>query len=135
MTEPGLLHVLDIEIGFDLDLPNPSLSGDRAFLRASGGRLTGSGIEAEVDPQAGDWSQRQPDGTLVNDQRIWFTLPDGRHIYMRSLGFTRPDGWFHCTPRFDTEAGPLDWLTRTVFLGTGHLDRSGCAFRVYRLED
>ena len=88
-----------------------------------------------VDPQAGDWTLRQPDGTLLNDQRIWFTLPDGGHIYMRSLGVTQADGRFHCTPRFDTAAGPLDWLTRTVFIGAGHLDAQGCAFSVYRLED
>jgi hypothetical protein len=135
MTHPGLSHVFDVSVNFDLDLQYPSLSGQRAFLRAAGGQIIGSGIEGEVDPQAGEWAMCPTDSLMVNDQRIWFNLPDGEHIYMRSLGFTYPGGRFHCTPRFDTRAGPLDWLTRTLFVGRGHLDHAGFAIKVYRLED
>jgi Protein of unknown function (DUF3237) len=135
MTRPNLAHVLDISVKFDLDLDFPSVSGQRRFLRAVGGKINGSGIEAEVTPQAGDWLIRRPDGVQENDQRIYFTMPDGQHIYMRSIGFTSPEGHFHCTPRFDIQAGPHDWLTRTVFAGIGYLNATGFEIKVYKLED
>jgi|SRR5690606_22500735 len=134
MTLPVLDHVLDISVRFDLDIVFPSVSGERGFLRACDGKISGSGIEGQVEPQAGDWLIRRPDGVLENDQRIFFTTTSGHHIYMRSLGFTAQNGRFHCTPRFDTQAGPHDWLTRTVFAGVGRLDASGFEIRVYKLE-
>ena len=135
MTGPTLCHVLDIKVDFDLDLPYPSVSGERGFLRASGGTISGSGIDGTVEPQAGDWLIRRPDGILENDQRIFFTTAPGQHIYMRSLGITDSDGRFRCTSRFDTETGQYDWLTRSVVAGVGHLDSAGFEIRVYRLED
>lgn len=131
---PVLVHVFDIEVRFDIDLPNPSLGGDRVFYRAASGTIRGSGIEGRVEPQAGDWAIRRPDGVLVNDQRIVFTLAGDRHLYMRSLGFTAPDGTFHSTPRFDVAAGVHDWITRTIFAGTGRLDAEGFSLQVCRLE-
>lgn len=91
---------------------------DRAFESVSGGEVWGPRLQGRVVPQSGaDYATRGQINTTLMLQ-----VDDGTPVFMNQLGYeyeTAEDSYFRVTPYFETPHGPSEWLSKTVFLGTG----------------
>ncbi len=116
----------------------------RGFVSVAGGDVTGPRLEGEViSDSGGDWPIFRSDGVVAFDARYLIRTSDGVIVQVFNRGYahapaevqTRIDrgepvapteNYFRLSPVFETQAGPHDWLTRSVFVGYGekHSDYS-----------
>jgi hypothetical protein len=116
----------------------------RGFVAVSSGSVAGPRLAGEVIPgSGGDWPLFRSDGVVAFDARYLIRAQDGTVIQVFNRGFAHapaevqaridrgesvgPDeNYFRLSPVFETEPGPHDWLTRSVFVGYGvkHADHS-----------
>jgi hypothetical protein len=143
---PGLRWAFTLEIAFDLGLFHETVAGEKGFLRSGGGRVFGPRLQGTVEEQAGDWPVLRPDGIVESDARYMIRSADGEHIYMRSRGYLRAGDvdafragssgsqlYYRCSPQFDPSVGPHQWLSRSVFVGSGTFDRQGARIDVFEV--
>jgi hypothetical protein len=129
---PGLAFAFDLRLEFRTSFTYPSVSGERGFTSLTGGTVEGPKLTGAILPGGGDFPVLRPDGVAEFDSRHMIEAADGTHIYMRNRGIQR-DGYIRCSPIFDTPVGPHDWLTKTVFVGTGTSRDGGVDFRIYEV--
>lgn len=142
---------LDFAFRVRLDFPPgprirfPVRGGEtRGFVSVAGGAVTGPRLEGEVVAgSGGDWPLFRSDGVVAFDARYLIRANDGTVIQVFNRGYAHApadvqaridrgepvdptDNYFRLSPVFETEAGPHDWLTRSVFVGYGekHADHS-----------
>jgi hypothetical protein len=143
---PGLVPVGRLELAFDPPLVYRTHAGQRGFLRAASGGLTGPRVTATLADDGGEWMAFRPDGWIDSDARLMLATADGGHLYLRSRGLIQaaPDAFgdgddaataypFRCTPWFEASPGPFDWLSRAVLLGIGTLSRQGSAIDLFEV--
>jgi hypothetical protein len=123
----------------------PVLGGlSRGFVSVASGSVSGPQLEGEVIPESGgDWPVFRTDGVVSFDARYLIRANDGAVIQVFNRGYAHAppsvqaridrgdpvdpaDNYFRLSPVFETEEGPHDWLTRSVFVGCGekHADHS-----------
>lgn len=144
---PGLQWAFTLEADFDLALFHSTLAGEKGFLRVGGGKVFGPRLEGTLAEQAGDWPVLRPDGIVESDARFVIRTADDETIYMRSRGYLRGQDaaafrsgtaaaeplYFRCAPQFDTSIGPHQWLTQSVFVGSGRLARDQVRIDIFEL--
>jgi hypothetical protein len=140
------MNVPQLEFAFRVRLdfpPGPRIrfpvhSGDtRGFVSVAGGAVTGPRLEGEVVPgSGGDWPVFRSDGVVVFDARYLIRAHDGTIIQVFNRGYAHApadvqaridrgepvdpaENYFRLSPVFECDAGPHDWLTRSVFVGSG----------------
>lgn len=131
-----------LELSYLRSLRFDTTAGFRAFFQVKKGRAEGGRLVGEVVDDGGDWVVLRPDGVLEFDSRLMIRADDGGLVYLRSRGVLRADAkavasirdgadmafsgaYFRTTPYFDTSVGKHDWLTRSVFVGTGRFSTAG----------
>lgn len=144
---PGLQWAFTLEATFDLGMFHATSAGEKGFLRVGGGNVTGPKLQGTLADQAGDWPVLRPDGIVESDARYMIRAADGEQIYMRSRGYLRADDieafragsptagslYYRCALQFDTSVGPHQWLTRSVFVGSGRLTREGAHIDIFEV--
>ncbi len=146
---PELLPVGRLELSFDRPLVYETHAGARGFLKAATGSLKGPRIDARLADDGGEWLVFRPDGLIETDARLMLATADGGHVYLRSRGLvqatpeavaafreaggTPADHAFRCSPWFEAQPGPHDWLSRAVFLGVGALSWRGLAIDIFEV--
>jgi len=133
--QPKLKKVAQLDLTFDLVLDYDTLSGQRGYMRLSGGTLAGD-VKAKVLDQAGDWPIKRLDGALENDVRIVLEAQDGTTLYLRALGLSTPQGAGYnmtCSARFDAPAGRYLWLTQSMFVLSGELSDQSASLGLYQI--
>lgn len=144
---PGLALAFTLEVEFDLDVLFASLSGERGFLRVGTGRASGPRLNGMLAEQAGDWPVLRPDGVLESDSRYVIRADDGAMIYMRARGYLRmpdldafrrgaPAGeahYYRVAPQFDASVGRYQWMSQSLFVGSGRLTRQGARIDVFEV--
>jgi len=132
---------LSVAVAPALELGETHL-GRRRVIAITGGRVAGPLLNGVVLPGGADWQVIRTDGTAELEARYTLQAADGaliavvnrgvRHgpeTVMRQLIAGEPVDpgayYFRCTPVFETAAPAHQWLTRTVFVGSGarHPDR------------
>ncbi|ATE65713.1 DUF3237 family protein [Rhizorhabdus dicambivorans] len=116
----------------------------RGFVSVAGGQVEGPLLSGEVVAgSGGDWPLFRSDGVVAFDARYLIRAVDGTIIQVFNRGYAHApadvqariergqpvdpsENYFRVAPVFETEPGPHDWLTRTVFVGFGekHADHS-----------
>jgi hypothetical protein len=92
----------------------------RTFEPVSGGEIWGPRLQGRVVPQSGaDFATA---GQL--NSHLMLQSTDGTWLYMNQLGYEHNDTedgspYFRVTPYFDSPQGSLEWISKTVFVGTG----------------
>jgi hypothetical protein len=147
MKVPELEFAFSIRIEFPpgTRLRYPVLGeGMRGFVSVLGGTISGPRLQGEVIAgSGGDWPLFRKDGVACFDARYLLRATDGTIIHISNRGYAHAspesqkrlesgesiellDNYCRFTPTFETAAGPHDWLTRTVLIGTGekHADFS-----------
>ena len=125
--------------------------GRRRIVQILGGTFEGPGIKGKVLPGGADWQMIQPDGFSELDTRYTLETDKGQIIYVQNAGIRHapPDVmkrllagetvdpalvYFRTLPKFETSVPELQWLTRTIFVGTGERYPSDVRIRFWRVE-
>lgn len=147
MSPPRLDFAFQVRLDFP---PGPRArfetrgSESRGFVSVAGGSVEGPRLSGEVIANSGgDWPHFRSDGVVVFDARYLIRADDGALIQVFNRGYAHAPAdvqarieqglpvdpvanYFRLSPVFEAPPGPHDWLTRTVFVGTGekHADHS-----------
>ena len=125
--------------------------GRRRIIPILGGTFEGPDIRGKVLPGGADWQIVRADGFAELDTRFLLQTDAGKLIYIQNAGIRHapPDitrkllagetvdpslVYFKTVPTFETSAPELQWLTRSIFVGTGERHPSEVVIRVWRVE-
>lgn len=155
-TSIQLTHAFTLKLAIQAPLNIPGTPvGDRAFITVPHGTLSGSGIDAQVQPGGGDYAIVGKDGYGKLDVRIHAVTKEGEAIYIQYYGHLQitdavgkiltgdsnsestnfDDQYLLTNPCIEVAAtSKHSWINRTVFLGKGKFDISkDGGFVVYEL--
>src|SRR5688500_2839863 len=110
--------------------------GRRRIVSILGGTFEGPNIKGKVVPGGADWQIIRPDGFSELDTRYMLETDKGHKVYVQNAGIRHAEPavmekllkgeqvdpklvYFRTVPTFETAAPELQWLTRSVFVGTG----------------
>jgi len=144
-----LEHVFDVRVEFGADrvMFGPLPGGwKQGYTPPIGGTISGPRLQGRVIPHSGaDYALLRDDGVLELNAHYLWQADDGALIYINNTGYLVTGGkepneqglaqpqYFKFTPKFRVEAGPHEWLTRTVIIGSGERrkDPDHSLFRYY----
>jgi hypothetical protein len=87
--------------------------GDRIIVNVVGGTFDGPRLRGQIEPPAGDWVTRRPDGTSKLDVRLTLRTDDGAAILMTYNGIshrTESGSSIRTAPLFETGDPRYSWL-------------------------
>jgi hypothetical protein len=125
--------------------------GRRRIVPILSGTFEGPGIKGRVVPGGADWQIIRADGFSELDTRYTLETDKGQIIYVQNGGMRHAPPaimekllkgeavdpslvYFRTVPTFETAAPELQWLTRSVFVGTGERYPTQVVIRFWRLE-
>jgi len=142
--------VLRAQVGAPLEFGQVP-QGRRRIVSILGGTFEGSGIKGKILPGGADWQIVRADGFTELDTRYTLQTDKGDLVYVQNGGMRHaaPDVmkkllagetvdpalvYFRTVPKFETAAPDLQWLARSVFVGTGERYPTEVVIRFWRLE-
>ena len=125
--------------------------GRRRIIPILGGTFEGPNIRGKVLPGGADWQIVRADGLAELDTRYMLQTDGGSLVYIQNAGIRHapPDVtkkllagqpvdpsrvYFKTVPTFETSAPELQWLTRSIFIGTGERRPTEVIVHVWRVE-
>lgn len=125
--------------------------GRRRIVQILGGTFEGPRLRGKVLPGGADWQLIQTDGFSQLDTRYTLETDRGQIIYVQNKGLrdAPPEVmkrllggevvdpslvYFRTVPTFETAAPDLQWLVRSVFVGTGERYPDDVVVRFWRVE-
>ena len=125
--------------------------GRRRIIPILGGTFEGPNIRGKVVPGGADWQIVRADGLAELDTRYLLQTDGGQLIYIQNAGIRHapPDVtkkllagepvdpsqvYFKTIPAFETSAPELQWLTRSIFIGTGERNPTDVVIRVWKVD-
>jgi hypothetical protein len=125
--------------------------GRRRIIPILGGTFEGPNIRGKVVPGGADWQIVRADGFAELDTRYTLQTDAGQLIYIQNAGIrhappisrrscspeslsTRRRCTFKTLPTFETSAPELQWLTRSIFIGTGERHPAEVVIRVWKVD-
>jgi len=149
---PRLVLALEahVQLGAPIEIGQVS-RGRRRIIPITGGTFEGSGIKGKVLNSGADWQIIRADGFAELDTRYALETDKGQIIYVQNAGMRHaaPEVmrkllageivdpklvYFRTVPTFETSAPDLQWLTRSIFVGTGERYPTEVVIRFWRLE-
>ncbi|MDB5704155.1 MAG: hypothetical protein JWN66_1271 [Sphingomonas bacterium] len=121
----------------------------RRLVPITGGTVDGPRLRGIVLPGGGDWQGIGKDRTVIH-ARYTLEAADGTRISIDNPGVrvASPEiiarltagedldpslYYFRTTPTFEVQAGPHDWMTRSVFVGQGIRHPGSVVMRYFRV--
>ena len=125
--------------------------GRRRIIPILGGTFEGPNVRGKVLAGGADWQIVRADGLAELDTRYMLQTDSGGLVYIQNAGIRHapPDVtkkllagqpvdpsqvYFKTVPTFETSAPELQWLTRSIFVGTGERRPAEVVIRVWRVE-
>lgn len=149
---PGLVFAFQarVELGPVMEL-GAVPRGRRRIIPIVGGTFEGSGVKGRVLNNGADWQIVRPDGFAELDTRYALQSEGGAIVYVQNAGIRHaaPEVlqklaagepvdpalvYFRTVPTFETSAPELQWLTRSIFVGSGERYADHVIIRFWRLE-
>lgn len=138
MTHP-LAPPLTYLMSFSVEVGAPSTVIDdtpgRRFVPIRGGDITGRNT-GRILEGGGDWQTVRADDTIDLEAHYIVEL-DGHGLVEVSASGVRcatPNGiYFRTYMRFSTEAPGLVWMSRRLFLSTGHREAANVALDIFEV--
>jgi hypothetical protein len=138
---PNLTHVVSLSVTVDPPLAIGRVdAGLREVIPMTGGALHGPLLNGKVLPGGADWCLTRPDGIAEVWARYTLALDNGQLVSVLNAGLAHPnpDGSYrgHTVPQFEAAHPSLDWLRRSVFVGTllAHASGTQVDLAFYRLD-
>ncbi|HWW64063.1 MAG TPA: DUF3237 domain-containing protein [Sphingomonadaceae bacterium] len=128
---------------------DPAYAGfTRGFVSVLGGTIEGPRLNGRVVSQSGgDWPKLWKSGLVEFEAHYILEADDGTPLYIhnRGIAYAGPEAlaalergeqpaetpYCRITPRFEAPPGPHEWMTRTVFVGTGERRGDHSVFDYY----
>jgi hypothetical protein len=148
---PGLVFAFEarVQVGPPLEL-GPTIRGIRRIVPILGGTFEGPELKGRVLPGGADWQIIHADGFSELDTRYTLEADGGELIYVQNRGVRHAPPevmrrllagetvdplqvYFRTTPIFETAAPNLQWLTRSLFVGTGERQPLAVVIRFWRM--
>jgi len=146
----SLAMTLTVQVGPPTELGEVP-RGRRRIIPILGGTFEGPGVRGKVVPGGADWQIVRADGLAELDTRYLLQTDAGSLVYIQNAGIRHapPDVtkkllagqpvdpsqvYFKTVPTFETSAPELQWLTRSIFVGTGERRPTEVVIRVWRVE-
>jgi hypothetical protein len=145
-----LALTLRVQVGAPTELGQVP-RGRRRIIPILGGTFEGPNIRGKVVPGGADWQIVRADGLAELDTRYLLQTDNGQLIYIQNAGIRHapPDVtkkllagepvdpaqvYFKTVPTFETSAPELQWLTRSIFIGTGERNPTEVVIRVWKVD-
>jgi hypothetical protein len=152
LKPPVLTHALTlrVRVGPPMELGNVP-RGRRRIIPIAGGTFAGPHIRGTVLEGGADWQIVRADGLAELDTRYTLRTENGALVYIQNAGIRHapPEAtkkllagepvdpaivYFRTVPVFETSAPELQWLTRSIFVGTGERHPTEVVIRVWKVE-
>ena len=149
---PGLVFAFQarVDLGPVMELGQVP-RGRRRIIPIVGGTFEGSGLKGRVLNNGADWQIVRADGFAELDTRYALETDKGQVIYVQNAGMRHAASdvlqklaagevvdpslvYFRTVPTFETSAPDLQWLTRSIFVGTGERYPTYVIVRFWRLQ-
>jgi Protein of unknown function (DUF3237) len=140
LPTPALQHVLDLTVYVAAPIEAGNVMGlnsrgKRRIIPITGGTVTGK-VSGKVLPGGADFQIVVSETTADLDARYMIELDNGEHIFVQNRALRRgsatyiaklvrgehvaPEAiYFRCVPTFEVSSPALEWLTQSMFVGTG----------------
>ena len=145
-----LAFTIRVQVGAPTELGQVP-RGRRRIIPILGGTFEGPNIRGKVVPGGADWQVVRADGLAELDTRYLLQTDGGQLIYIQNAGIRHapPDVtkkllagepvdpsqvYFKTILTFETSAPELQWLTRSIFIGTGERNPSDVVIRVWKVD-
>jgi hypothetical protein len=146
----SLAMTLTVQVGPPTELGEVP-RGRRRIIPILGGTFEGPTVRGKVMAGGADWQLVRADGLAELDTRYMLQTDGGSLVYIQNAGIRHapPDVakkllagqpvdpsqvYFKTVPTFETSAPELQWLTRSIFVGTGERRPTEVVIRVWRVE-
>jgi hypothetical protein len=149
---PALTPAFELraQVGAPLELGTVP-GGARRIVSILGGTFEGSGMKGRILPGGADWQIVRPNGVAELDTRYTLETDSGQLIYVQNRGIRHAPAevmqkllaglavdpslvYFRTVPVFETSAPELQWLMRSIFVGTGERYPAEVVVRFWKLE-
>jgi hypothetical protein len=154
LPTPALQHVLDLTVYVAAPIEAGNVMGlnsrgKRRIIPITGGTVSGH-VTGKVLPGGADFQIVVSDTTSDLDARYMIELDNGEHIFVQNRALRRgaatdiaklvrgehvsPDAiYFRCVPTFEVSSPALEWLTQSIFVGTGARFPDHVQISIFRL--
>jgi hypothetical protein len=151
-SPPGLVLAFEarVQVGAPMELGSGP-RGVRRIIPILSGTFEGSGMKGRVLPGGADWQIVRANGVADLDTRYTLETDAGQLIYVQNSGIRHAPPevtkrllaglpvdpaqvYFRTTPIFETSAPELEWLTRSIFVGTGERAPTEVVLHFWRVE-
>jgi Protein of unknown function (DUF3237) len=140
LPAPALQHVFDLTVYVSAPIEAGTViglnsRGKRRIIPITGGTVAGQ-VNGKVLPGGADFQIVVSETTADLDARYMIELDTGEHIFVQNRALRRgsaadiaklvrgepvaPEAiYFRCVPTFEVSSPALEWLTQSIFVGTG----------------
>lgn len=154
LPAPALQHVLDLAVYVSAPIEAGNVKGlnsrgKRRIIPITGGAVTGQ-VNGKILPGGADFQIVVSETTADLDARYMIELDNGEHIFVQNRALRRgsaadiaklvrgepvaPEAiYFRCVPTFEVSSPALEWLTQSIFIGTGARFPDHVLLSIYRL--
>ena len=154
LPTPALQHVLDLTIYVNDPIEAGNVvglnsRGKRRIIPITGGTATGH-VNGKILPGGADFQIVVSETTADLDARYMIELDNGEHIFVQNRALRRgsaadiaklvrgepvaPEAiYFRCVPTFEVSSPALEWLTQSIFVGTGARFPDHVQLSIFRL--
>jgi hypothetical protein len=149
---PGLAFAFELRVKVAAPVEIGQVPGGRRrIVSILGGTFEGPAIKGTVVPGGADWQMIRADGFSELDTRYMLQTDKGQIVYVQNAGIRHAEPavmekllkgetvdpklvYFRTVPKFETAAPDLQWLARSVFIGTGERYPDAVVVRFWRVE-
>ena len=154
LPTPALQHVLDLTVYVTAPIEAGNVvglnsRGKRRIIPISGGTVSGH-VNGKILPGGADFQIVVSETTTDLDARYMIELDNGEHIFVQNRALRRgaandiaklvrgepvaPEAiYFRCVPTFEVSSPALEWLTQSIFVGTGARFPDRVQISIFRL--
>ena len=140
LPTPALQHVLDLTVYVAAPIEAGNVvglnsRGKRRIIPITGGTVSGH-VNGKILPGGADFQIVVSETTTDLDARYMIELDNGEHIFVQNRALRRGSAadiarlvrgepvaleaiYFRCVPTFEVSSPALEWLTQSIFVGTG----------------
>lgn len=151
---PALQHVMDLMVHVNAPIEAGHVTGlnsrgKRRIIPITGGTVTGH-VNGKILPGGADFQIVVSETTADLDARYMVELDSGEHIFVQNRALRRgsaadiaklvrgepvaPEAiYFRCVPTFEVSSPALEWLTQSIFVGTGTRFPDRVQLSIFRL--
>lgn len=125
--------------------------GRRRIVPIVGGAFDGPALRGRILNGGADWQIVRADGLFELEARYTLETDRGEPIYLQNAGIRHAAPeiverilagkevdpalvYFRTVPRFETAAADLQWLTRSIFIGSAERHPDLVVVRVWKVE-